>query len=273
MLPFPPYRFGNPAAMAPGFIGPLDAYSANLPLALSVTNRLLSSYTGYAFNVLRSTDSTSQDIGFNADGTVNTTALLAFCGAGNGTITKIYNQGSGGSALDAAQSLAANQPRIVNAGVLDDGTYFNANRWLDVASQSAATYTDGTNVQVALVAKTNDANKRIFDFANQISCWLPFGGSIHWDAPLATGRISVARPAGLPSSYKVTSLERAGGTSTIRYDGSALTSGGVSGTMAATSVLRIGATGGGTGLPTVNLRTLVLWKDCTNAATRASALP
>lgn len=255
------------------FVGPLDNYAANLPIALSVTNRLLSSYTGYAFNARRSSDSTTMDVGFNGDGTVNTTALLAWVGSSSAYITKVYNQVTGGVG-DASQSTAAQQPRIVNAGVLEDGFYLNTSQWLDIASAGASNYTDGTNVQVALRAKMGGANNRAFDFGpDQIASWLPYGGDIYCDAPFPSGRISVTGPVNLYSTYKVTSLERAGSTSTIRFDGSALTSGGVSGTMSGTSIFRIGATTLGSGGSIGYVRTFCLWKNCVNPSTRAAALP
>lgn len=80
--------------------------------------KLSSSYTGAAIQVRRSSDNTTQDIGFAAgSNNLDTTALLSFVGAGSGYISKWYDQSGGGR--DLTQSTTSAQARIVNAGVLD----------------------------------------------------------------------------------------------------------------------------------------------------------
>lgn len=97
------------------FSGPLDSYT--LPnRARSVARRLLSIYTGPLIEVRRSSDSTSMDIGYTADGNLDVAALLTFCGAGDGFLAKVYDQVG---AADFIQTSAASQLRIVASGVLD----------------------------------------------------------------------------------------------------------------------------------------------------------
>jgi hypothetical protein len=70
--------------------------------------------------VRRSSDNTEQDIGFAANvpnSPIDTTSLLAFVGAGNGFVTTWYDQTT--NARHVSQSSASNQPRIINAGVLE----------------------------------------------------------------------------------------------------------------------------------------------------------
>jgi hypothetical protein len=70
--------------------------------------------------VRRSSDNTELDIGFVANtpnSPIDTTALLSFVGAGNGFITTWYDQSTNNN--NAIQTTAANQPRIVNSGVVD----------------------------------------------------------------------------------------------------------------------------------------------------------
>lgn len=69
-----------------------------------------------AIRVRCSSDNAETDIGFIGQD-LNVPALLAFVGAGSGYITTWYDQSGNGN--HATQSTAANQPRIVNAGVLD----------------------------------------------------------------------------------------------------------------------------------------------------------
>lgn len=80
-----------------------------------------SGYTGPLIRVRRSSDNTEQDISSFASGVnkgfLDTTALLAFVGAGSGYLVKWYDQS--GNAYDLAQATPARQPRIVNAGVVD----------------------------------------------------------------------------------------------------------------------------------------------------------
>lgn len=78
--------------------------------------KLDKAYSGSAIRVSRSSDNTETDIGFNADGSLNTTALLSFVGSSNGRIATWYDQS--GNGRNATQATAGNQPLIVLAGTL-----------------------------------------------------------------------------------------------------------------------------------------------------------
>jgi len=73
-------------------------------------------YTGFCIRVRRSSDNTERNIGFVGN-VIDTADLLAFVGAGNGFVVTKYDQSVNG--FNATQATAANQPRIVSAGVLD----------------------------------------------------------------------------------------------------------------------------------------------------------
>lgn len=92
----------------------LDSITA-APTAACATWKLRDLYGGPALRVRRSSDNAEQDIGF-AGGLLDTTALLAWCGSGNGFITKWYDQS--GNARHWAQATAASQPKIVTSGAL-----------------------------------------------------------------------------------------------------------------------------------------------------------
>jgi PKD repeat protein len=96
------------------FQGILDIYTT-ADLAFSL-RRLRVGYTGNCIRVRRSGDNTEQDIGFNATDTLDTAALLAFVGSGNGFVTAWYDQS--GNSRNIAQSTAVNQPQIVSSGVV-----------------------------------------------------------------------------------------------------------------------------------------------------------
>jgi hypothetical protein len=93
----------------------LDDYP-NAAAAYSL-RKLRTAYTGSAIRVRRSNDNSEQDIGFTASGDLDTASLKTFVGANSGFVTTWYDQGD--SARNLSQSTAANQPRIINAGVVE----------------------------------------------------------------------------------------------------------------------------------------------------------
>ena len=54
--------------------------------------KLRAGYTGAAIRVRRSSDDAEQDIGFDANGDLDTASLLAFVGSGDGFVVTIYDQ-------------------------------------------------------------------------------------------------------------------------------------------------------------------------------------
>lgn len=96
------------------FTGLLDTYGG-AAAAYSV-RRLSSTYTGALIEVRRSSDNTTQDIGYDANGDLDTAALLAFVGAGDGFVRTWYDQS--GNANNAQQTTTSIQPQIVSSGNL-----------------------------------------------------------------------------------------------------------------------------------------------------------
>jgi hypothetical protein len=96
----------------------LDDYP-NASVAYSL-RKLRTAYTGSAIKVRRSSDNTEQDIGFVGN-ELDTSSLLSFVGAGDGFVSKWYDQSGAGN--DALQSTASNQPLIVSSGsvILNEG--------------------------------------------------------------------------------------------------------------------------------------------------------
>lgn len=76
--------------------------------------KLRTAYTGAAIRVRRSSDNLEQDIGFDVDGNLDTSALLSFTGAGDGFVTAWYDQSGNGN--NAIQETASRQPQIVSSG-------------------------------------------------------------------------------------------------------------------------------------------------------------
>jgi len=109
--------FLSPSASGPpAFVGPLDDLPAPAA-AYSVARRLLSAYEGPLIRVRRSSDNAELDIGYDAAGDLDATALLTFCGVGDGFLPKLYDQS--GNVRDGSEATAGNQLRLVASGVLD----------------------------------------------------------------------------------------------------------------------------------------------------------
>jgi len=91
-----------------GRTGLLDDYPG---AAAAYSLRLLdSTYTGNAIRVRRASDNAEQDIGFDSNGDLDTTALATFCSGTDGFVKVWYDQS--GNGLDAEQTTTGNQPKI-----------------------------------------------------------------------------------------------------------------------------------------------------------------
>jgi hypothetical protein len=96
----PVYALGVTAAQ------PLGAYSLR---------KVVPSYAGSAVLVRRSSDSTTQAIGFTS-GSLDTASLLTFAGAGDAFVVTWYDQSGNGKHV--TQATAGYQPKIVSAGAM-----------------------------------------------------------------------------------------------------------------------------------------------------------
>lgn len=79
--------------------------------------KLSTSYTGFAIQVRESGSNTLQNIGFDVNGNLDTTALKAFVGSNSAFVSIWYDQS--GNGLNAVQANQGSQPRIINVGVID----------------------------------------------------------------------------------------------------------------------------------------------------------
>lgn len=78
--------------------------------------KLSSTYLGSAIEVTRASDLTTQDIGFDANGDLDETALTTFVGASTGYVSKWYDQS--GNSNDQAQASVGAMPWIVDTGTI-----------------------------------------------------------------------------------------------------------------------------------------------------------
>ena len=81
--------------------------------AAAYSLRLLdNTYTGDSIRVRRASDNAEQDIGFDANGDLDTETLLAHCNNSKGYVKTWYDQSGNGN--DATQTTTADQPMIVD---------------------------------------------------------------------------------------------------------------------------------------------------------------
>jgi hypothetical protein len=90
----------------------LDAVS-NIYCAYGL-RKLRSAYAGQCVKVRRSSDNTTQDIGF-VNGELDQASFNAFIGAGTGYVDTWYDQGT--SAYNLTQATTANQPQLIMSGI------------------------------------------------------------------------------------------------------------------------------------------------------------
>jgi hypothetical protein len=121
----------------------LDDYgSATVAYSL----RKLSSSSTNAIRVRRSSDNTEQDIGFVGED-LDTSTLTTFTGAGEGYITKWYDQS--GNSNDAIQTTTASQPLIVSGGTVESVnskpalTFDSTDDYFDLTSNITTSNTTG----------------------------------------------------------------------------------------------------------------------------------
>ena len=94
-----------------GLTPPLDTYTG--AKAAYSLRKLRTAYTGSAIEVRRDSDNTTQDIGFDSNGDLDTAAIGTFVGSGNnGYVRTLYDQS--GNANDAQNTTNGQQPLIYN---------------------------------------------------------------------------------------------------------------------------------------------------------------
>jgi len=150
--------------------------------------KLDGAYTGSAIRVSRSSDNTESDIGFNTDGSLNTTTLSSFVGSSNGRIATWYDQS--GNARNATQATAGNQPLIVLAGTLYTLNGKPSVYWDNVSSQYLITANFASPISqpistytVSKVVDININSSVIYDSSTTTGFALLHGGNSE-SAPL-----------------------------------------------------------------------------------------
>ena len=101
------YQLQTPSLLCDYYSGAALIYSLR---------KLRSDYYGYCIKVRRSSDNTLEDIGFDANGVLDESALTEFVGSDSAFIHTWYDQAGTSNAVNTTDN---NQPRIVNSGTID----------------------------------------------------------------------------------------------------------------------------------------------------------
>lgn len=138
-------------------------------------------YAGDCIRVRRSSDNTESNIGFSG-GFLDTSALKTFVGTGgtdDGFIVSIYDQS--GNARTATMATSANQPRIMNDGVIDRYDTYVVSYHVDnsdyLGTSAFSAYADSATTNFVMkvatdqsynagVTRTNGAYPNPFDIYN-----------------------------------------------------------------------------------------------------------
>ena len=92
----------------------LDQYGEDITAAYSV-RKLRTAYTGASMRIRRFSDNTEQDIGFDADGNLDTTAITSFVGSNSSAVVTWYEQSGQASNWNLTNSTRTGQPRITDS--------------------------------------------------------------------------------------------------------------------------------------------------------------
>lgn len=182
--------------------------------------KLRSGYTGSAIQVKRSSDNTTQDIGFDSNGDLDTTALSNFVGAGTGYVSIWYDQSGNGRNIQNTGTNST-KPRIVVSGTTQvsgpnsrPAIKFtsSSNQRLNSASSYATVGTSisSTGETFAVVVQEQNADDHTGctvghgtdSGVNRYGLFLGLSGT--YDADLGnynTRRVTVAEPAGVGGEH------------------------------------------------------------------------
>ena len=232
----------------------LDEYTG--ATAAYALRKLRNDYTGDSITVRRTSGSGTQDIGFDADGNLDTTALSAFCGSGDGFITKWHDQVGVNDVFALATSA---QPKIYDSGAVitlngkpaiqldgsDDSLVtassvnLNANRnELIVAWVGSVTNLDSGNNMVS--HWNNSAATQIFQVQMTAS-----NDNLRWTTRYSNGTLATANSGSAITSGNQSIIvgRSVNGTHEAEFDGTTIngTSVAVDPNDSSLSLLRIGA--------------------------------
>lgn len=147
----------------------LDTHPSQAAFSL---RKLSSSYAGSAIQVRRSSDNSTQNIGFTSSGDLDQSALTSFCASTDCFVTTWYDQS--GNSLDATQTTDTKQPKIVSTGVVEIENskptivFDGSDDEFEVGTVSSFNYLhDGTSSSLISVSKYDDVSNEALSGNNR----------------------------------------------------------------------------------------------------------
>jgi hypothetical protein len=157
------------------FSGLLDDYpGAEAAYSLRLLDK---DYTGDAVRVRRASNNDEQDIGFDSNGDLDTSALATFCSGTDCFVKVWYDQSSNGN--DATQTTTSEQPKIYDSstGVIIDASG-NSTLFFDIPHRLLCSTGSVNNNNMTLFfagERTNDSGRsKITQFTGYILYFLEF---------------------------------------------------------------------------------------------------
>jgi len=146
-----PFRFSSLP-----YTPPLDAIGEGSAAAFSM-RKVRAAYSGQAFRIQRSSDSTEMDVGFGSDGYVDMTAAISFVGANNGYVRTWYDQSGNTKNLTNTTNL----PAIIISGTLQTRSSLAMPNLTGVTALSLSTAITGGNFSLCGVVYATSSTSSI----------------------------------------------------------------------------------------------------------------
>lgn len=137
----------------------LDTLSATARVAYS-TRKLRAVYAGSAIQVARTSDATTQNIGFDANNDLDTTALATFCAATTCGVSIWYDQMG---LANCAQGAAVAQARIYGGGAVDALNSHGAPYFGIIAANTNCLVTQSNIAQPNTIALASKHNSQVLN--------------------------------------------------------------------------------------------------------------
>ena len=131
--------------------------------------KLREAYRGPAVRVRRSSDNAEQDIGFDAFGNLEVNALIGFVGSGSGFVSVWYDQSL--NSRNMTQTTTTQQPRIVNAGVIERENSLPTISFVDSTDQMTHPYPQSISADIYYVFKSTNSTYGFHSDVSSVSVY------------------------------------------------------------------------------------------------------
>ena len=218
--------------------------------------KLRTAYSGNAIKVRRSSDNTEQDIGFVGN-LLDTASLLTFCGAGNGFVTRWYDQST--NVNDAATGTIANQAQIVSSGAMITDIYNGkiTTVWTGDQYPILTSIPIAQNFTMFAVVTRAVTTNSIFPLGSALSFLFSWNGTGAIQSQITTGLVTHASGFTTIGDYIVSVLRDNSNVLKAFRNSTALTTGVSTGTP--TTALRFGFSQGAS--TTGRMQEMVFWNN------------